>query len=124
MLDLDVYRTGGPTILHGGNLYAFPAAGNLPFTHPPVAAVPALPLALVSFHAAKIGWVAAVYGPLLYAVQAGFRPILNRAASAGPVVLPIILAVATYLLPVRQVIGFGQVDLLLLGLCLLDCTVT
>jgi alpha-1,2-mannosyltransferase len=123
MLDLNVYRTGGQAMLHGGNLYAFRAADNLPFTYPPVAAVLALPLALASFHAAKIGWMAMVYGPLLYSVQVAFRPILNRAAGAGPVVLPVILAVAAYLLPVRQVIGFGQVDLLLLGLCLLDCRV-
>jgi alpha-1,2-mannosyltransferase len=122
MLDLDVYRAGGQAILHGANLYAFHAADNLQFTYPPAAAVLALLLALVPFQVAKIGWTVMVCGPLVYTVQAGFRPILTRAAGAAPVVLPVILAIAAYLLPVRQVIGFGQVDLFLLALCLLDCT--
>ena len=124
MLDLDVYRTGGQAILHGGSLYAIRAADRLPFTYPPVSAVLAVPLALVPFQAAKIGWVAVVYGPLLFAVRAGFRPFLERAGGAVPALFPVILAAAAYLLPVRQDIGFGQVDMLLLGLCLLDCMAT
>ena len=124
MLDLDVYRAGGQAILHGGNLYAIRAADRLPFTYPPVSAVLAVPLALVPFQVAKIGWIATVCGPLLFAVRTGFRPILERAGKAAPVLFPVILAVAAYLLPVRQDFGFGQVDLLLLGMCLLDCRAT
>jgi alpha-1,2-mannosyltransferase len=121
MLDLGVYRAGGQAILHGGNLYAIRAADRLPFTYPPISAVLAVPLALVPFQVAKIGWIAMVCGPLLFAVRTGFRPIIDRAGRAGPVFVPVILAVAAYLLPVRQDFGFGQVDLLLLGMCLLDC---
>jgi alpha-1,2-mannosyltransferase len=36
-------------------------------------------------------------------------------------VFPITVAIAAYLQPVMQGIGFGQVDLLLLALCLIDC---
>lgn len=124
MLDLGVYRTGGQAILHGGNLYGIRAADRLPFTYPPVAAILAVPLALVPLDVAKLGGIVLVCVPLLFAVRTGFRPLLTRAAGAGQIVLPIILAVAAYLLPVRQDIGFGQVDLLLLGLCLLDCIAT
>jgi alpha-1,2-mannosyltransferase len=121
MLDLDVYRSGGQAILHGHKLYAIRAADRLPFTYPPLSAILAVPLALVSFKADKAIWIALMYGPLLLAVQTGFRPILTRVGSAAPAVFPIILAIAAYLQPVMQEIGFGQVDLLLLALCLVDC---
>lgn len=124
MLDLDVYRAGGQAILHGSNLYAIRAADKLPFTYPPVSAVLAVPLALVPFQVARIGWIAMVYLPLLFAVRTGFRPILDRAGGANSVIFPFILAAAAYLLPIRQVIGFGQVDMLLLAMCLLDCVAT
>ncbi len=124
MLDLDVYRAGGQAILHGGNLYAIRAADNLPFTYPPVSAVLAIPLALVPFPVARIGWIAMVYLPLLFAVRTGFRPLLERAGQAALVLFPVMLTFAAYLLPIRQVIGFGQVDMLLLAMCLLDCVAT
>ena len=121
MLDLDVYRTGGQAMLHGSKLYAIRAADRLPFTYPPLSAVFALPLALLPFKTDQVIWVALMIGPLVLAVRAGFRPILARTASAAPVVFPVILAIAAYLQPVKQGIGFGQVDLLLLALCLTDC---
>jgi alpha-1,2-mannosyltransferase len=124
MLDLDVYRAGGQAILHDSNLYAIRAADGLPFTYPPVSAVLAVPLALVPFWVARLGWIAMVYVPLLFAVRISFRPILDRAGGAASVLFPVILAVAAYLLPIRQVIGFGQVDMLLLAMCLLDCVAT
>lgn len=122
MLDLDVYRTGGLAIVHGRDLYAVRAADRLPFTYPPVAAVLAIPLALVPFGVAKVLWVAAIYLPLAMAVRYGFRQILSRALVLAPALYPTVLVTAAYLLPVRQEIGFGQVDVLLLGLCLLDFT--
>jgi alpha-1,2-mannosyltransferase len=121
MLDLDVYRSGGQAILHGANLYAMRFADRLQFTYPPVSAILAVPLALAPSGADQIGWIAMVYGPLLLAIRAGFRPILSRAGIAALVVFPVILAIAAYLQPVLQEIGLGQVDLLLLGLCLIDC---
>ncbi len=124
MLDLDVYRAGGQAILHGGNLYALRAADRLPFTYPPVSAILAAPLVLVPFKAARIGWIAMVYLPLLFAVRTGFRPILDTAGRGNSVLFPGILAVAAYLLPIKQVIGFGQIDMLLLAMCLLDCVAT
>jgi alpha-1,2-mannosyltransferase len=83
MLDLDVYRTGGQAILNGGSLYAIRSADKLLFTYPPVSAVLAVPLALVPFDVAKIGWIAMLLGPLLLAVLAGFRPLLRRASGTA-----------------------------------------
>jgi alpha-1,2-mannosyltransferase len=124
MLDLHVYRSGGQAILHGANLYAIRAADNLPFTYPPVSAILSVPLALLPFVADKIGWIAVVLASLMLAVRAGFRQLLDRAGGAAPAVFPVILAIAAYLQPVMQGIGFGQVDLVLLGLCLTDCMAT
>jgi alpha-1,2-mannosyltransferase len=121
MLDLDVYRSGGQAILHGDKLYAIRAADRLPFTYPPLSAILAVPLALVPFKADQIIWLALMGGPLILAVQTGFRQLLTRFASVAPALFPIILAIAAYLQPVMQGIGFGQIDLLLLGLCLIDC---
>lgn len=121
MLDLGVYRAGGQAVLHGRDLYSIRAADRLPFTYPPVSAILAVPLALVPFGVAKLLWVAVVYLPLAAAVHVGFRETLRRTPGAAPAVYPALLAVAAYLVPVRQEIGYGQVDLLLLGLCLLDC---
>jgi alpha-1,2-mannosyltransferase len=121
MLDLDVYRSGGQAILHGGRLYMIRAADRLPFTYPPPAALLAVPLALVPFTADKVIWIARMLGPLALAVGAGFRPALTRAGRAAPAVFAMLFAAAAYLQPVRQEIGFGQVDLLLLALCLTDC---
>ena len=42
MVDLDVYRSAGATLLAGGDFYALP--GPLPFLYPPFAALLAVPL--------------------------------------------------------------------------------
>jgi alpha-1,2-mannosyltransferase len=125
MIDLGIYRMGGQAILHGTNLYALTGADRLAFTYPPVAAILAAPLALVPFAADKLIWTVMVYLPLLVAVRAGFRPLLARlAGSARMAALPLLLAACAYLQPAWQEIGFGQIDLFLVGLCLLDCLVT
>ena len=121
MLDLDVYRSGGQAIVHDGQLYSIRAADRLPFTYPPLSAILAVPLALLPFKADEVVWIAPMLVPLVLAVRVGFRPILTRVAGAAPVAFPVILTIAAYLQPVKQEIGFGQVDLLLLGLCLVDC---
>ncbi len=122
MIDLGIYRMGGQAILHGANLYALTGADRLAFTYPPVAAVLAVPLALVPFAADKLTWTVMVYLPLLVAVRAGFRPLLARlSSSARMVALPLLLVACACLQPAWQEIGFGQIDLFLVGLCLLDC---
>jgi alpha-1,2-mannosyltransferase len=121
MVDLDVYRAGALTLVHGGSLYAMRAIDRLPFTYPPVAAMLAIPLALVPFGVAKIAWIPLVYGPLAVAVWFSFRPLISRAGAYGPAVFAAVVGASALLLPVRQEIRLGQIDLILLALCLLDC---
>jgi alpha-1,2-mannosyltransferase len=122
----------------------------LPFTYPPFAALLATPLALMSWPAAQWLWVVMVYGALAITVWYAFREPLERAgrwargkiaasagagaragawaagaglpawAAAGALAGGLIGAMA-YLMPVRDQIRFGQVDLFLVALCVADC---
>ena len=120
MLDLGVYRGGGLTILHGGHLYAIRDKAGL-FTYPPVAAVLAVPLALIPWRAAQFAWLPMIYVPLAIVVWISFRPLLTRARRYAPAVFAVLLAAAAFLTPLREELHYGQVDIFLVALCLVDC---
>ncbi|MFJ2028179.1 glycosyltransferase 87 family protein [Streptosporangium sp. NPDC087985] len=139
LVDLDVYRTGGQAILAGRPVYDFvtPAPQLLPFTYPPIAALLATPLAMMSWPAAQWVWTALVFVMLAVSIGYGFRAVLGRAASQRdtdgravpewarglglPALSAVLMIACTYLMPVRDQIRFGQVDVLLVALCLADC---
>ncbi|GES25259.1 hypothetical protein Aple_081580 [Acrocarpospora pleiomorpha] len=157
LVDLDVYRTGGWALLQGLPVYDVitPAPQLLPFTYPPVAAMLAVPLALISWEMVQWVWIVAIILTLAVTVWYAFRDSLGpgipmRSAGGDPppsgaagtgaavmspltrakppaVVVPIMFGVVTvaclYLMPIRDQIRFGQVDLFLVALCLLDCVV-
>ena len=124
MLDLDVYRAGALAMLHSRNqLYSIRAADRLPFTYPPVSAILAEPLTLVPFQVAKTVWMILTVVVLAIAVGIAFWPLLTRAADFAPALFAILLTACALLEPVRQVITYGQVDLLLLVACVVDCCV-
>ncbi|MEV7801811.1 glycosyltransferase 87 family protein [Microbispora sp. NPDC088329] len=125
LVDLDVYRTGGWALLRGLPVYDVitPAPQLLPFTYPPVAAMLAVPLAMMSWPVAQWVWTAALVAVLAVTVRHAFRAFLDgvRGALAAPLLFAVLCAACTYLMPVRDQFRFGQVDLFLLALCLLDC---
>ncbi len=125
LVDLDVYRTGGESLLRGLPLYdAFtPAPQLLPFTYPPIAALLATPLAVMSWPAAQWVWTVGVLACLAVTAWYGFREALSRARPvwAAPVLFGVLAAACLYLMPVRDQVRFGQVDILLVMLCLVDC---
>ena len=123
MVDLNVYRSGALTVLHGHDLYAMRTTTRLSFTYPPVSALLAVPLAFVPLGAAKLAWVAMIYLPLAVAVWFGFRPLLVRAGRYAPAMAAALVCGCAFLFPIRQEIDLGQIDVFLLGLCLLDCVV-
>jgi alpha-1,2-mannosyltransferase len=123
MLDLDVYRTGALSVLHGADLYTVRSAYRLLFTYPPIAAILAMPLVLVPFSAGKVAWIVMVYGPLAIAIRFGFRPLLARLGPYAPAVFGAVFGCCALLFPLQQEIYFGQIDIFLLALCLLDCAV-
>lgn len=121
LADLAVYRSGAVAVLHGRALYSMRTPQGLPFTYPPVSAILAVPLALVPLRAAGFSWTVMVFVPLACAVWVGFRDLLQRAGPYRQAVFAVLLGCCTFLVPVEQVMSFGQIDLFLVALCLLDC---
>ena len=123
MVDLSVYRTGGLSVWQGQPLYTVltPPPQLLPFTYPPVAALFAVPLALLPWPAAQLVWVPFIYGPLAVVVWFAFAPLLRRAGPMQAVVFAVVTTVCAYLFPLRDEMRFGQVDMLLLAMAVADC---
>ena len=124
MVDLNVYRTSGLSVLRGQPLYTVLTQPPqlLPFTYPPAAALSAVPLALLSWPAAQLAWVPVIYVPLAVVVWFAFAPLLRR--TPGPlraVVFAALFAGCAYLFPMRDEIRFGQVDMVLLAMSVADC---
>ena len=123
LADLDVYRTGGLSVLRGQPLYTMLTQPPqlLPFTYPPAAALFAAPLAVLPWPAAQLAWVPFVYVPLAVVIWYAFAPLLRRAGRLRPAVFAVAFAACAYLFPVRDEMRFGQVDLVLLALAVADC---
>jgi alpha-1,2-mannosyltransferase len=123
LVDLDVYRTGGLSVLRGQPLYTMLTQPPqlLPFTYPPAAALFAVPLAVLPWPAAQLAWVPFVYVPLAVVIWYAFAPLLRRAGRLRPAAFAIVFAACAYLFPVRDEMRFGQVDLVLLALAAADC---
>jgi alpha-1,2-mannosyltransferase len=121
MVDLQVYRAGARAVLHHRGLYDMYAIHRLQFTYPPAAAIAAIPVALLPLGLAKLAWIPLVYVPLGVAVRYGFRPLLARFGHHAGAAFALILGACALLLPLRQEIEFGQIDMLLAAACLVDC---
>lgn len=123
-IDLDVYRLGAEMWLTGGNLYdRLPPTsfGNhLPFTYPPIAAVLFTPFTRVPPVVAS-----AALTLLSIAVLALVVVVVLRSLDVRPtyVLVAALLPAALLLEPVRTTLYFGQVNILLMGLVILDCLV-
>jgi alpha-1,2-mannosyltransferase len=125
MVDLAVYRTGGLSVLQGQPLYTVLTQPPqlLPFTYPPLAALFAVPLALLPWPAAQLVWVPFIYGPLAVVIWFAFAPLLRRVPSGGlrAAAFAVIFAACAYLFPLRDEMRFGQVDMVLLAMAVADC---
>ncbi|MEU6713836.1 glycosyltransferase 87 family protein [Nonomuraea sp. NPDC046802] len=123
LVDLDVYRTGGQMLLDGRPVYDYftPAPQLLPFTYPPIAAMLAVALAKMSWETAQWVWTAGIFAALgvtvWFAFRQVFRPELRKYA---PWLVALLMVACTYLMPIRDQVRFGQVDILLVALCLAD----
>ena len=124
-IDLDVYRIGGQTWLHGGNLYgSLPptlSGMRLPFSYPPIAAVLLAPLSLLPMTAAGVLLsvaTIALTAVVLRVFLAAARPQAVSWRAVGWLLPPALL-----LEPVRNTISYGQVNVLLMALVAADCLV-
>ncbi|GAB3485699.1 glycosyltransferase 87 family protein [Amycolatopsis cihanbeyliensis] len=124
-VDLHVYRSGGHAWLNGIGLYSdrFPAlVPNMPlaFTYPPFAAILFGPVSLLPWHVAKVLLTLASALGLVTATLTVAGRLYGRRSIA--VVLGLGVAACWALFePARSTIGFGQINMILMGLVCADC---
>jgi alpha-1,2-mannosyltransferase len=123
LVDLDVYRTGGLAVLQGQPLYSVLTQPPqlLAFTYPPLAAVFAAPLAMMSWPAAQLVWVVFIYVPFAVIIWYSFRPLLRRAGPWRAVLFAALFCAGACLFPMRDEMRYGQVDAVLAALAVADC---
>ncbi|HET6289668.1 MAG TPA: glycosyltransferase 87 family protein [Amycolatopsis sp.] len=124
--DLEIYRFGVDALWAGGDLYgALPlsdAGIPLLFIYPPFAALALTPLALMPWTGAVLLLFALGLGALgitFYAIIRTLRPSGDRRKAM--LVASLAITPALFLEPVRQTLGFGQINLLLMGFVAADC---
>ncbi|MEQ3552527.1 glycosyltransferase family 87 protein [Pseudonocardia nematodicida] len=125
-LDLDIYRIGVDVWLAGGDMYGElppPLHGPvLPFIYPVFAAITMVPLAVVSYPAAFLAQFVASVGSLVVCVVLAIRVAWPAGGARGVVVLTVpVVAAALLMEPVAQTFAFGQINLVLMLLVLVDC---
>ncbi|MDO5511200.1 glycosyltransferase 87 family protein [Corynebacterium sp.] len=120
-IDIDVYRAGAQAFLDGDNLYTrdYRVGGTtLPFTYPPLAALLFVPLTWVPYGVALVTWTVASVVLLWWCLV-----IVVRHAVPGAhhrVIATWILPLALLSEPVRETLAFGQINIILMALVLVD----
>ena len=123
LIDLQVYRKGAWAFLHGRDLYGPGLPGpRLPYTYTPFSTVAFAPLSVLPLHVAMIAHTFAS----IAALYAGIA-LVTRELSADQSWTPSTIAIAALVTfgaywsePVSQTLGFGQINLVLMGLVLVD----
>jgi alpha-1,2-mannosyltransferase len=110
MADLDVYRRAGRLLLQGADIYNVP--GRLPFVYPPLAALLAVPLALLPLTLVQIGWTVAGVLSIL--------AVLHRFGLTGWVLSLVGVVTVCFTEPVTETLAFGQLGIFLVALVVLD----
>ncbi|GAA4814412.1 glycosyltransferase 87 family protein [Tomitella cavernea] len=119
-IDLRVYFEAGRAVLAGDGLYGGPqGAARVPFTYPPFAALAAVPLAATGWNAAQWLWAIVNVCALSVGVAVGYRAFLTgrRRRTWWLLGLTGFWAASG---PVADHLGYGQVGLLLMAVCLVD----
>jgi alpha-1,2-mannosyltransferase len=124
LVDLEVYREGARALVTGLPLYELrtDAPQFLPFTYPPFAAFAALPLLVAPFHVVGWLWTLAQLALLWWTVGLAFAPFLERLGARAGLVQGLLAAGGAWLLPVSEGIRYGQVNAVIVALCLWDVT--
>lgn len=125
-VDLEVYREAARSVLIGRPVYSYrtDAPQLLPFTYPPLAALLALPTVAVPWPATGWLWTALQLALLWFTVGIAFHPLLGRVrgriGARAALVQGGVAGAMVWMLPVSDGIRFGQVNAILVLLCLVD----
>lgn len=123
-VDLEVYREGAHSLLAGREVYQWRTGGPqwLPFTYPPFAALLGIPLAMMPFGVAAWVWALLQLALIWISVGIAFRPLTARAGRWSPVVQGAVAGTFVHVLPMSDLFRFGQVNAVIVTLCLVDVT--
>ena len=122
-VDFLVYRSSVPVLLHGGDLYDGNLTdpklgpGGMPFTYTPFAAIALTPTGLLGWHAAFVCWTVLSVTVIATVVLVFGRTAPGAAVRPRQVVL-LVLACGTTI--AVQHLVYGQINLLLMALVLVD----
>jgi alpha-1,2-mannosyltransferase len=121
-IDFDVYRAAGRAVTHNKSLFgswiATQMRVSLPFTYPPFAALLAVPFGYVSSDVGFALWDVLSVIALAWVVRTTTRLSMADLRWWG---LLIAVVVALALAPVQDALGFGQVGIFLMAMCIYDC---
>ena len=120
--DLVIYRNAARWWLDGNALYSFvqPNSGGYGFTYPPFAALCMVPMAYLSLNAAaavtSVGTAVAITVTTWWLLA----PVAERHGWPRWFAVALAVPIVSGLEPVRETMGFGQVNLFLVALILAD----
>lgn len=123
-IDSDVYRAGAQAFLDGLNLYEqdYVVGGiQLPFTYPPIATVVFTPLLLVPSSVMGVLLTLLSAGLLWWCIAIVLRRVMKEISTYDSRLFALlILPIALFTEPVNQTLQFGQINILLMVLVLMD----
>jgi len=123
LVDLKVYRLGGAALLDDpSTLYSARMAQiALPFTYPPFAGLVMIPVALLPWSLAVALWTIASIASLAVIWRLCLTELpADRRGRVHSAVLTAVVAVSLLLEPVRETLGYGQINLMLCALVMYD----
>jgi alpha-1,2-mannosyltransferase len=125
--DFKIYYRAARWWARGHDLYSFSQAdrieGSLAFTYPPFAAVVMRPLAALPVNAALAIFVTISVASLLVAVWCLVAPVAIRHGYPAWYGVALAFPVLSWLEPIRETFGFGQVNFILAALVVVDLLV-
>jgi alpha-1,2-mannosyltransferase len=118
--DLAVYRAAGWSLLHGTGLYGPDFPAELPLTYPPFAAWPFVLLVPLPWAVTVWLWTFATLMLLGWVIIRGFGGVLRQEPARRAALVGVLLVAFGVTTPVVDHVGFGQVNVALMALCLAD----
>ncbi len=123
LVDLQVYRKGAWAFVHGRDLYGPGLPGpKLPYTYTPFSTVAFSPLEALPFRIAVVAHTFVSIAAMFVGIALVLRELDGRKRWTLPItaIASIVTIAAFWSEPVAQTLGFGQINLVLMGLVLVD----
>lgn len=118
--DLAVYRAAGDALVHGISLYGPQFPYYLPFTYPPAAAWPFVVLAPLPAGVCRWLWTCATLAVLSWVIVLTFGRVLPSRPWPRAFAVSGLTVAFTVTSPLTDHLGFGQINVFLMALCLAD----